>query len=53
MEMSKSEEAYQHLFQAIREGWEAIGQEAIQNLIKSMKTRVNAVLLAEGSYIRF
>ena len=51
--MDKSEEDYQRLFQAIREGWEAIGQDAINNLIKSMDTRVNAVLLAEGSYTRF
>jgi DDE superfamily endonuclease len=51
--MGKSEEAYQRLFQAIREGWEAIGQDAVNNLFKSMDTRVNAVLRAKGSYTRF
>jgi len=51
--MGKSEEAYQRLFQAIREGWEAIGQEVINDLIKSMDTRVNTVLTAKGWYTRF
>lgn len=53
IDMGKSEAAYQRLFQAIRESWEAIGQEAIVELVKSMDTRVNAVLLARGSYTRF
>lgn len=52
-DMGKSEEAYQRLFQAIREGWEAIGQEVINDLIKSMDTRVNTVLAAKGWYTRF
>jgi transposase len=43
-EIGVSEEAYQRLFQAIREGWEAIGQESIKELIKSIDTRVNYVL---------
>jgi hypothetical protein len=51
--MGASEEAYQRLFQAIREGWEAISQDAIDDLIKSMDTRVNAVLRAKGWYTRF
>jgi DDE superfamily endonuclease len=51
--MGKSEEAYQRLFKAIREGWKAIGQEAINNLIKSMDIRINSVLNAQGSYTRF
>jgi DDE superfamily endonuclease len=53
VDMGKSEQAYQRLFQAIRKGWEAIGQEAINDLIKSMDTRVNAVIHAEGWYTRF
>jgi transposase len=52
-EMGASEEAYQRLFHAIREGWEAIDQDAIDDLIKSMDTRVNAVLRAKGWYTRF
>lgn len=49
----KPEEAYQRLFQAIREGWDAIAQDTINDLIKSMDTRVNAALFAKGSYTRF
>ena len=52
-EMGANEEAYQRLFEAIREGWEAISQEAIKELIKSMDTRVNCVLQADGWYTRF
>jgi hypothetical protein len=51
--MGASEEAYQRLFQAIREGWEAIGQESIKELIKSIDTKVNCVLQAKGWYTRF
>jgi len=51
--MGKSEQDYQRLFQAIREAWDTIGQDAVVNLIKSMDTRVNAVLLAKGWYTRF
>ncbi len=51
--MGASEEAYQQLFAAIREGWEAIAPEAIEKLVKSMDDRVNAVLHAEGWYTRF
>jgi transposase len=52
-EMGANKEAYQSLFQAIRKGWEAIAQNAINDLIKSMDTRVNAVLHAKGWYTRF
>ena len=53
VDMGASEEAYQQLFRAIREGWEAIAPEAIEKLVKSMDDRVNAVLHAEGWYTRF
>ena len=46
--MGKSKADYQRLFTAIREGWDAIGQEAIDKLIKSMDTRINAVIRAKG-----
>ena len=52
-EMGKSEEAYQQLFSAIREGWDAIAHEAIEKLVKGMDDRVNAVLAAGGWYTRF
>jgi transposase len=52
-EIGESKEAYQRLFQAIREGWEAIAQDAINDLIKSIETRVNSVIRAKGWYTRF
>jgi DNA-binding FadR family transcriptional regulator len=51
--MGENKEAYQRLFQAIREGWEAIAQDAINDLIKSMDTRVNSVIRAKRWYTRF
>jgi DNA-binding FadR family transcriptional regulator len=50
--MGASVEAYQRLFQAIREGWKAVSQDAIDDLIKSVDTRVNALLCAKGWYTR-
>lgn len=41
--MGTSEEAYQQLFSAIREVWDAIAHEAIEKLVKSMDDRVNAI----------
>ena len=38
--MGISEVAYQRLYQAMREGWESISQSKIDQLIKSMNTRV-------------
>jgi DDE superfamily endonuclease len=51
--MGKSEEDYQRLFRAMYEAWDAIGEEAVQNLIKSMDTRVNSVIAAKGWYTRY
>ena len=45
--MDKLEEDYQRLFRAIYEGWDVIGEEAVTNLIKSMDSRVNAVIAAK------
>ena len=47
-DIGKAEEDYQRLFTAIREAWEAIREDTIHDLIKSMNTRVNAVLRAKG-----
>ena len=41
--MSKTEEAYQQLYQAIRETWKVIPQEKIDLLIQSMDNGINAV----------
>jgi DDE superfamily endonuclease len=53
IKMGKSEADYQRLYTAIHEGWDAIGQEAIDELIRSMDTRVNAVIRVKGWYTRF
>ena len=42
--MGQNEAAYQRLFLAIREGWEAIGQEAIKNLVERIETQIDSVL---------
>jgi hypothetical protein len=51
--MGKSEQAYQQLFAAILEGWDAIAPEAIEGLVRSMDDRVNAIIDSEGWYTRF
>ena len=51
--MGTSEEAYQRLFQVIREGWKVISQKVIKKLIKSMDTRVNCILRTKGWYTRY
>jgi transposase len=44
----ESQAAYDELARVIVEAWEAISQERIDSLIKSMDSRVNAVLQAKG-----
>ena len=51
--MDKSEEDYQRLFRTIYKDWDVIGEEAVTNLIKSMDSRVNAVIAVKGWYTRF
>ena len=41
------------LFQAIEEAWDAMPDSYIESLIRSMDTRVNAVIEAEGWYTRY
>ena len=41
------------MIKAMIDVWPKVGRELMNNLIDSMTTRVNAVLLAEGWYIRF
>ena len=52
-DMGESQEAYDALARAIVEAWEAIPQEYIDNLIKSMDNRVNAVLEAKGWHTKY
>ena len=51
--MGKSEEAYQRLYNALNEGWDTMRQSLIDGLIKSMDSRVNAVIAAKGWYTRY
>ena len=41
------------MIKAMIDVWPKVGRELMNNLIDSMTTRVNAVLLAEGWYTRF
>jgi hypothetical protein len=52
-EMGSSQEAYDELARVIVEAWDAIPQEAIDHLIKSMDYRVNAELAAEGWHTEY
>jgi hypothetical protein len=37
----------------IEKAWEALGQDYFKRLIRSMDSRVNAVLLAKGWYTKY
>ena len=52
-EIGETEEAYQRLYQAINEAWEAIPQEKIDSLIRTMDNQINAVLQAKGWHTRY
>ena len=51
--MGTTEAAYQRLYSALQEGWEAIPQTKIDHLIKTMDQRVESVRLAKGWHSRF
>jgi hypothetical protein len=51
--MGKSKAAYRAFIQAIVTEWEDIDQDLIDNLIKSMDSRVNTVLEAKGWHTRY
>ena len=46
--MGDSEDAYQALYTAMKEGWKTSPQEEIDNLIKGIDRRVEACRLAKG-----
>jgi transposase len=52
-DLGESQAAYDELARVIIEAWEAIPQEKIDSLIKSMDNRVNAVLRAKGWHTRY
>jgi transposase len=52
-DMGDSQEALDKLARVIVEAWEAIPQDAVDHLIRSMDYRVNAVLAAEGWHTKY
>jgi hypothetical protein len=52
-EMGDSQAAYDELARVIVEAWEAIPQDYIDDLIKSMDNRVNAMLHAKGWHTKY
>jgi DDE superfamily endonuclease len=52
-EMGESQAAYDELARVIVEAWEAIPQDYIDDLIKSMDNRVSAVLDAKGWHTKY
>jgi hypothetical protein len=48
LEMGACEDSYEALHEAIREAWQAVPQDFIDGLIRSMIRRVQAVLKANG-----
>ena len=53
MTIGKGQAVYDELAKAIQEEWEAIEQEKIDALIKSIDNRVNAVLHAKDWQTRY
>ena len=53
IDMGDNEDAYQALYAAMKEGWESIPQEKIDNLIKGMDRRVEACRLAKGWHTKY
>ena len=52
-EAGKGAEVVEEFKEALRETWRLMDQSKIDNIIKSMTTRINAVREAEGWYTRF
>ena len=51
--MGKTKEAYQVLYDALNEGWHQMEQSLIDGLIKSIDSRVNAVIAVKSWYIKY
>jgi hypothetical protein len=52
-DIGDSQETLDKLARIIIEAWEAIPQDTIDHLIRSMDYRVNAVLAAEGWHTKY
>jgi hypothetical protein len=51
--MGGSQEAYQALYNAVRDGWEAIPSAKFDRLTEGMKERVLALTAAEGWHTKY
>ena len=45
--------SYDQLREAVREAWDTITSDELEDLITGMRKRCKAVIAAEGSYTRF
>jgi hypothetical protein len=52
-DVGSGDEGYQALWEAVKEGWEALDQDFIDGLIKSMGKRCEKVIEAEGWYTKY
>ena len=48
-----SEEVRKRFRELIKQAWEALGDDYFDRLVRSMDSRVNAVLEANGQYTRY
>lgn len=53
IDQGKGEDGYTGLGEAIIEVWDSIPQSYMDDLIRSMDHRINAVILAKGWYTKF
>jgi hypothetical protein len=53
LKMGKSQAAYDQLGQAIVEAWEAMDQDYIDNLVRGMPRRVEALRTAKGWHTKY
>ena len=53
LNMGKSQDAYDQLARAIKEAWNALDQEYIDNLIRGMPRRVEALRMAKGWHTKY
>ena len=53
MDMPKNNTTKELLIEAAIEAWENINPEVLENLVKSMIARLEAVILADGWYTKY
>jgi len=52
-DIGSGDEGYQTLWEAVKEGWEALDQDYIDELIMSIEKRCEKVIEAEGWYTKY